>query len=350
MNSSISPGVTVEAVAPGKVILIGEHAINRGQAAFAAGVGLYARCRITVTAKAGFRFRGGGHGGEATGEEIAALAAQVEAWRVAEDTDAVRRLAAGDYFAPSKFALAPMIARGLPSSLRIEWESEIPASSGLGSGGAAFVALIAATSALLKHPPTVEERVAWAHRGDLIAHGGVASALDTQTSYFGGVLRFTGQGLAEPIPCAPGLRLVIGDTGIFAATSEVNGRVRRWLEERPDSRIAYFQTIGALGRAAMPLLAVGDWAELGRLLTLNGLALEKIGVSRPEIERLIEAALGAGAYGAKLSGSGGGGIVIALVSEAAKAAVVTAMTAAGATVYTPAVGVPGVQLPIGEPR
>ena len=187
----------------------------------------------------------------------------------------------------------------------------------------------------------------WAHRGDVVAHGGVASRLDTQTSLTGGVVRFAvAAGLAEPVAVRPGLRLVIGDTGVRAATAEVNGRVRRWLAERPAARMRYFECVGALSRAALAPLAAGDWPALGQLMTLNQMVLEKIGVSSPELERLIEAALGAGANGAKLAGSGGGGIMIALAGDepGARAAIAAAIAAAGGRPLTPALAVPGAGL------
>jgi mevalonate kinase len=184
----------------------------------------------------------------------------------------------------------------------------------------------------------------WAHRGDIVAHGGVASRLDSQTSLVGGVIRFLaagGGGLGEPVAFHPALRLVIGNTGIVAATSEVNSRVRRWLAENPQGRLRYFEAIGLLSRAALKPLAAGDWVRLGQLLTLNQLVLEKIGVSSPELERLIDAALGAGAYGAKLAGSGGGGIMLALVDGATAQPVAQAIVSAGGVALQPPLAVPG---------
>jgi len=135
--------------------------------------------------------------------------------------------------------------------------------------------------------------------------------------------------------------LVIGHSGIVASTREVNTRVRLWLEEKPAYRLAYFRAIGALSRAALPLLRTGNWDELGRLLTLNQLVLERIGVSCAESNQLIEAALNAGALGAKVSGSGGGGIVIALVTGNSKVQVVNAIEVAGGTALVPEIAVPG---------
>jgi mevalonate kinase len=344
-NNSLIRG-TVTATAPGKVILFGEHAINRGQPALAAAVGIYARCRVTPAAQPGYRLRSGAWEELVDAATLMALAAEVDARLADADYDAIRRLAAGDYFAPAKYILASIAAHGLPGALGLEWESDIPRSFGLGSGGAAFTAMVAAVSEMLPDQPSLAQRAAWAHRGDIVAHGGVASALDTQTSLHGGVIRLTqenpGQGMAEPLPYASGLSVVIGNTRVEAATSEINGRVRRWLAEQPRRRMAYFEAIGTLARTAIPLLEQGEWAELGRLLSLNQLLLEKIGVSCPEIDTLIDAALEAGAWGAKLSGSGGGGIMIALVPAESQQNVAQAIADAGGDALTPAIGVSGV--------
>jgi mevalonate kinase len=341
MNSMFRDA-SISAVAPGKAILFGEHAINRGQPAIAAAVGLYARCSVRLAER--FIFQSETRHQIATREAIAAMAREVDVNRAAQNFAAICKLAAEDYFAPQKYVLASAFGESLPEGLSIRWESEIPSSSGLGSGGAAFTSMVAAITPFLRNEPTLEQRADWAHRGDVIAHGGIASALDTQTSLLGGVICYTGEGLASPVQCATGLSFVIAHTGISAATSEVNRRVREWLAEKPDVRINYFQAIGALTRAALAPLKIGDWVELGRLFNLNQLVLSKIGVSCAEIDCLIEAALGAGAFGAKISGSGGGGIVIALVDSKRKAVVSEAMAAAGGKVFGPPIGVDGVRV------
>jgi mevalonate kinase len=350
------------ATAPGKVILFGEHAINRGQPALAAAVGLLARCTVTVPRpnevqewktpnnQRHILFRSGSRSSRCTRVDLESLGRQVNAWRNSDDFEAIRALKAQDFFAPQKYLLASALRSDIPDGLEIEWESEVPSSSGLGSGAAAFTSFVGAFSALCETGGvcgvslTLAQRVELAHRGDIIAHGGVASSLDAQTSLFGGVIHYSGQGLAQPIKVAPGLTFVIGHTGVGAPTSEINARVRRWLEEMPAVRIKYFEPIGALVRAALPCLEAGNWPELGRLMTLNQLVLEKIGVSCPESDRLIAAALGAGALGAKVSGSGGGGIIIALVLPGQTQPVADAITAVGGKALVPAIGVPGVTI------
>ena len=338
----------VTARAPGKVIVLGEHAVNRGQPALAASVGLYATCTLRQTDAPGIVFRSDATGyaeERAERTELLRLAKDVDDWRAAEDYESIRDLAGRDFFAPQKYVVASALRDSLPEGLELTFTSQLPRSCGLGSGGAAFAALAAALGALTGLD-TDRERVAdWAHRGDVLSHGGVASRLDSQTALRGGVIRFTlERNVGEPVPFDPSLSLVIGNSNVIAATSEVNARVRRWLAEDPTGRQRYFESIGVLSRAALPPLAAGDWPELGRLLTLNQLVLEKIGVSTPALDALIDAAHGAGAYGAKLAGSGGGGIMFALADASSAPTVAAAIRAAGGTPLTPALAVTGAEI------
>jgi mevalonate kinase len=362
----------ITATAPAKVILIGEHAVNRGATALAVSLGLHAATTLEAS-DTGIVFEGGGRREATERASVLALGAQIDAWRAAEDYAAIQALAAHDFFAPAKYVLAAA-GDALPDALRISFSSDIPPSAGLGSGGACFAGLAAALDALIHegheghegtdndesfHTPPCQNdahalralrgsehlrRIAsWAQRGDIVAHGGVASGLDTQTSLYGGAIRYTATHQGEPVPFGSGLALVVGNSGVFAATSEVNSGVRRWLAERPE-RMHYFQEIGLLARHAEAALAAGDWPELGRLMNLNQLVLERIGVSCPELERLIDAAHAAGALGAKLSGSGGGGIMVALVAPERVDRVTQAIEAAGGSAIVAEVGVAGVTL------
>lgn len=380
---------TLTAIAPAKVILIGEHAVNRGATALAVSVGLYATCTLTAFADGwGIALEGGGHSETVGRDAVLALGAQVDAWRAQEDYAAIQALAARDFFAPAKYVLAAAGER-LPEALGVRFTSMIPASAGLGSGGACFAGLAAALHELIREGGVIHEghgghegrrgdesphsallsagsaatpsdrnhlRVlrgsqrlrhiaGWARRGDIVAHGGVASGLDTQTSLYGGAIRYTAEREGEPTPLGAGLALVIGNTGVFAATSEVNGRVRRWLADRP-ARMHYFGEIGLLARQAEAALAAGDWPELGRLMNLCQLVLARIGVSCAALERLNEAALGAGALGAKLSGSGGGGVMVALVTPETAGPVARAIEAAGGAAIVAPVGVAGVRVSV----
>ncbi|MBC8077797.1 MAG: mevalonate kinase, partial [Chloroflexales bacterium] len=106
--------------------------------------------------------------------------------------------------------------------------------------------------------------------------------------------------------------------------------------------------IGLLARHAEVALRDGDWHALGQLMNLNQLILERIGVSCRELEALIEAALGTGAYGAKLSGSGGGGIMVALVAPERSEQIAAAIARVGGTPIVAPVGVAGVQVTMND--
>jgi mevalonate kinase len=333
----------VIATAPAKAILFGEHAVNRGATALAVSVGIYATCTAHYEASPGeasvVGLEAGVHSEETTFAAIQAIGQQIDEWRELQNYAAIQSLVSQDFFAPAKYVLAGVTA--LPARVAFCLTSDIPPGSGLGSGGAAFVALAASMATMFPNASDPHWVAQLARRGDIVAHGGVASGLDTQTSLYGGAIRYTAEREAEPVTAAPGLALVVGHSGVHAPTSVVNGRVRTWLAEQP-VRMHYFMEIGLLARYAERALQTGDWAELGRLMNLNQLLLERIGVSCPELEALNHAALAAGAYGAKLSGSGGGGIMIALVDPTQSNAVAQAIAAAGGTPIIAPVGVAGV--------
>lgn len=337
----------VVARAPGKVILFGEHAVNRGQAALSAAVGMYCECVVGVGSGGGVEFVSGGRVARVGVAEVLAAGAVVDGMLASGDFGGVRAIARADFFAPQKYVLSKAMSGCVVEGLRLKWSSDVPANSGLGSGGSAFVAMVGAVAGLLCPGMGLGERAAAGHLGDVVAHGGIASALDTQTSLLGGVIRFTGSGLAEAVEVAGGLRLVVAHCGVAAATGEVNGRVREWLAMDEAARLPVIRTVGALTRAAVPALRRGDWAEVGRLMLLNQLVLDRIGVNTVETGRLVEVALRAGAAGAKVSGSGGGGIVVAIAeTEGDAERVEEALRRVAPMVIRPEVAVGGVAVEV----
>ena len=135
----------------------------------------------------------------------------------------------------------------------------------------------------------------------------------------------------EPIAIAEPFTLLIGDTGVRSATRLPVGEVRRRWQEDPIRYEALFDAVADVVYQARRALAEGEIATLGPLLDRNQALLEEIGVSSPELERLIAAARSAGARGAKLSGGGWGGVMIALVEPETAQQVRQALQAAGAT-------------------
>lgn len=335
----------VVASAPAKVILFGEHSVNRGQSALVAAVGLRTQCTVNVQGE-GYAFSSGEERAHFSLDGLLGLKALIDRMRRAPDYEGMREAVRSGFFTPVAYVLAHLVEAGGVPPLSIAWETEIPMGSGLGSGAAASAAMVLAVTRAVGRELAVADRAWLAWQGDVVAHGGVASGLDSGGCTYGGVVKYSVAGGWTPLEPAFALPIVIADTGVRAKTAEVNTGVRKWLEANP-SGMEVFHAIGRVSAAGIEALEAGDLERLGALMNENHALLRQIGVSTPEIESLVGTALSAGALGSKLSGSGGGGIVIALVKEGMEEAVATAMQAAGGLVTMTQAGVAGAR---GEQR
>ncbi len=228
---------------------------------------------------------------------------------------------------------------GIPDEgLRVLVDSAVPPGRGLGSSAASSAAIIAAIAAL--HGRTLDRDTMFdlVQRAEHVAHG-KASGVDARTVVgTGGPLWFH-DGTTVPLRVAalhPPPVLVIADTGVDGRTSEAVAAVRRRLGVLGAEGERLLDHAGELTTRAALDLADGRVTELGVKMTAMHEVLVRLGVSCPEIEALVTAATAAGAVGAKLSGGGLGGCVVALAADhEAAARTAAAMTAAAArTVYS----------------
>lgn len=190
----------------------------------------------------------------------------------------------------------------------------IPTGAGLGSSAALAVALVRALDVALGLGLSAEAVDAAAFAAEKVFHGS-PSGLDHTVAQRGGFGLFRrGQGLV-PLTGTPALRLLIGHTG---RARDTKGRVQRVAELYQADRegtAARFARIAGLIDEAVAALRGGDLAALGRAMNQNQAELRHLDVSCPEIDTLCALALEAGALGAKLTGGGGGGCVLALCGE-----------------------------------
>jgi mevalonate kinase len=331
--------------APAKIILFGEHGVNRQQPALATAVDLRTYCRVTRRDDRGFSLAAGARREEGDLAGLAAFKAAIDGLREAKALDAIREQAR-DFFAPTRYVLAH-VAERTGAGFDVTWRSDLPIGSGLGSGAAANTSMVLAALIAAGRTPDPkagrDEIVQMAWQGDIIAHGGVASSLDSSTSTYGGLVRYTTAHGAEVLPFSAHLPIVIGDTQVQHNTAALNTHVRRWLEERP-VRMRLFGDMGWIVGQATAALRAEDLPTLGHLMSIHQLFQEKMGTSIPKAEQLIEAALTAGALGAKISGSGGGGIIIALAQPADQAAVAAAIQQAGGRSFIATSGADGARV------
>jgi mevalonate kinase len=228
----------------------------------------------------------------------------------------------------TRLALAELGIKQEPD-WQIDLRSTIPIASGLGSGAALSTALVRALFAQAGRsvePSTVSRIV---YESERIYHG-TPSGIDNTVIAYGTPIWFVRGQQAEaftpPIP----FTLAIADSGIRSPTKETVGDVRRAWEAQPARCEALFDAIAALVHAARQAIAAGDLALLGQLLDEDQELLVQLGVSSAPLNHLITVARAAGALGAKLSGGGRGGNIIALVEATCQQAVEQALLAAGA--------------------
>lgn len=306
----------ISATAPGKVILLGEHAVVYGQPAIAVPV-FQVRARAMVFPE----------------PDKPSGWVHVQAPDIGVDA-LLSELAEGD---PLREAVLQVIKQTgvepLPA-LTLRVTSTIPVASGLGSGAAVSVAVIRALAEYLgfKLP---EERIS-----DLVfevekIHHGTPSGIDNSVVTYARPIYYerdpdSGEKRIETIRPARPFTLVIGDSGIPSPTGRAVGRVREAWKVDPKGYERIFMQIGELVRMARRAIEAGELRALGSLMSQNHVLLIELGVSSEEIDRLVNAALSAGALGAKLSGAGVGGNIIALIMDEKANDLAKALIGAGA--------------------
>ena len=297
------------AAAPGKVILVGEHAVVYGRPAIAVPVWETTATAEIVPAPAG-------HGCHITAPQIG-LDAPL---RGLDDTDPLGLI-----------VRLTLREAGVPTvpDWAIRVHSSIPIASGLGSGAAISAALVRTIYGALGRtadPATVSRLV---YASEELYHGTPSGIDNTVIAYAMPVWFVKGHAPERFAPAAP-FTLAIADSGITAPTKTTVGDVRRGWQHDPARYEAIFDAIAVQVTAARAAMEQADLPALGACFDRNHALLQQLDVSSPALDRLVDAARGAGALGAKLSGGGRGGNIIALVTPAQAAAVDTALRAAGA--------------------
>ncbi|ARS88742.1 mevalonate kinase [Natrarchaeobaculum aegyptiacum] len=188
-------------------------------------------------------------------------------------------------------------------------DSDIPLGAGLGSSAAVVVAAIDAATRELGTTLSTEELADRAYRTEHEVQDGQASRADTFCSATGGAVRVEGEDCRSIE--APDLPIVIGFDGGAGDTGQLVAGVRN-LREEYDFAADTVAAIGDVVRNGEEALSAGDLEEIGRLMNFNHGLLSALGVSSRSLDTMVWAARDAGAMGAKLTGAGGGGCIVAL--------------------------------------
>lgn len=216
-----------------------------------------------------------------------------------------------------------------PPNVQITIKSNIPIASGLGSGAAVSAALGKALAEVLNKSIELEDLNRLVFEVEKIHHGTPSGIDNTVVVYERPVYYIKGEKL-EYLDIVNPFHLVVADTGKTALTHEAVGDVRKLYEKNPDNIKRIFDQIGIIVNQAMTCMNTGESQQLGKLMTENHKHLQALTVSSVELNRLVAAALDAGALGAKLSGGGRGGNMIALAEESTLKEIKEALKQAGA--------------------
>ncbi|WP_129632494.1 mevalonate kinase [Candidatus Oscillochloris fontis] len=298
--------------APAKIILCGEHAVVYNRPAIALPLGdVRAYAVATPTAPGtGLHF-------------------------VAPDLDETWSFSTHPQHPLSELAATVLEHLGaVAPDLSITLRSDIPIAGGMGSGAAIGAALVRAVAQALGHnlPPAEVSALVYASEG---RYHGTPSGIDNTVIAYEQAIWFQRRPdappLIAPIHVATPLTLVIGDTGVRSATHRPVGALRKRWQADPPTYEARFDAVADVATQARAALAAGDLAALGQIMNTNQTLLEELGISSPELDRLVQAARQAGALGAKLSGAGWGGVMIALAHSNQCQQVADALHAAGAS-------------------
>jgi mevalonate kinase len=285
----------------GKVILLGEHAVVYGYPALAAALDRGVSVAPVPTPAGG------------------PLRLDVRSWDLA--------ISAGDDHpvARSLAAIADALGAGRPPVTLIG-DAQVPPGAGLGSSAALAVAVARALLAYLKRPIDVATLTRAAGASEALVHGR-PSGVDVALAIAGGVGVFRrSTGLAPLSRLAP-LRVLVGPSGAPRSTAAMVERVAEATGASVDD--PRLRELGGLTDEGTAALLVADLPALGAAMNRAHELLADLGVSTAQLDALCSAARNAGAAGAKLTGAGGGGAVIAVASRDREAAVLAAWKRAG---------------------
>lgn len=198
------------------------------------------------------------------------------------------------------------------SGMRIRVSSEFPSGVGLGSSSACCVAAAGSISDLFeKH--TKEEILKIAIDAERTIFENTSGA-DCTACVYGGILEYNKDGHIRKLEFTPKFELVVANSGIVHSTSKVVSMVRQFKDEKQEIFSSLCVQEAGLIEEALNALQKNDLTKIGKLMTQNQEFLEKIGVSNDTLSSMIRLVKGV-SYGAKLTGAGDGGCIIALADK-----------------------------------
>ena len=316
MQNSTQHNRSIIASAPGKLLLLGDHAVVYSRPCLVTAVDQRLRAKVTTI--------------DSPELHIEAPDVKIKGYH-----KSISELGAGEIPQGAKFVeIAVKNFRdkyGLKNGIRVETSSDFSAAFGFGSSSASTVCVLKALSVITKVNLDNESLFKLAYKTILDIQG-VGSGFDIAAAIYGGTIYFVGGGKKiEPIK-AESLELVVGYTGVKASTAPLVKMVAAKAKESPSIYESLFDISSNCVEEGKRAIERNNLEKFGEMMNVNEGLLAAYGVENLKLSQLIFAAREAGAYGAKLSGAGGGDCMIAVASKANRTAVEQAISLAGGIV------------------
>ena len=279
-----------DAVTPGKAILLGEHSVVYGRHAIAVPVPLNIRVKIE--------------------EADAGVLLMIPSWGVEYYLDK-KPEERQSFEKPAALILEKMNLNNV--GMKIEVFSDIPRGMGLGGSAVLAVSIIKALNHHYKMGLSEQEINQMAYESEKIAHGNPSGIDNTIATYgYPLIYRKGEKTLKERLQIKEPLNLVLAFSKSEGLTAKTVAHVRKQWKSNQEMYDGVFDDIDAIVLNGIQAIQDNDLKQLGELMNFNQGLLNTLQVSTPELERMIHVARDAGAFGAKLTGGGGGGAMIAV--------------------------------------
>ncbi len=295
----------------GKIILLGEHSVVYGHHAIAAPLSLVIRAEVT---------------GFTPTSEL-----QISGW----DSDPAAHNPAGARLAERVAVLIAERIGVADTPVHVDVFPDLPRASGLGASAALAVSVIRAIVHRFGLTVSDAEISHLAFECEQLVHG-TPSGIDNTVATFGKMILFrkTDDGNEiQNIHAPTAIPVVVGLTGVRSLTADTVSRVHSGWQKNPQHYEAIFSEIDDLVMTGMNAITRGDLPALGEVMNLNHGLLNALQVSSPELESIVDLARRAGALGAKLTGGGGGGAMIAIAEPDRIHSVASTLDVAGYQTY-----------------
>ena len=218
--------------------------------------------------------------------------------------------------------------RSMEPGVRVVINSELPTGAGLGSSASTMVAAVSAVSRLEGWNLDMHSIIETAMMGERTVHGR-PSGIDVAVSAIGGVLQFRVGEEPKRLDLQKPVRLVVVYSGERRSSKRLISKVSSMKNDFPRLFAGICDSATLVTELATERFLDGRLDELGKLMTYNHAVLATVGASNARLDRLVDLCLECGCYGAKLTGAGGGGSVLAVAPAGEEESVVGQLSRRG---------------------